>query len=152
MAEETMQAKMAKAFAAMMQDNAPGKRWARPEEPILHNLNDEKEEPHVFFHNINYRTSRKYINIEKIKILKEQALQCVRAAGTARYHKCTEITKRLQAVIRVSSNVDRGPLARKRDVGFIYHNNRLREMQKDAAELELEFPYPAPAKQATGGY
>ena len=63
-----MQAKMAKAFAAMMQDNTPGKRWARPEEPILHNLNDEKEEPHVFFHNINYRTSRKYINIEKIKV------------------------------------------------------------------------------------
>ncbi len=52
----------------------------------------------------------------------------------------------------MSSNVDRGPLARKRDVGFIYHNNRLREMQKDATELELEFPYPAPAKQATGGY
>ncbi len=53
---------------------------------------------------------------------------------------------------QVSSNVDRGPLARKRDVGFIYHNNRLRELQQQAAELEIENPFPAPAKQATGGY
>lgn len=52
----------------------------------------------------------------------------------------------------MSSNVDRGPLARKRDVGFIYHNNRLRELQQQAAELEIENPFPAPAKQATGGY
>lgn len=46
----------------------PGKRWARPEEPIVHTLNDEKEEPHIFFHNTNYRTSRKYINVEKVKV------------------------------------------------------------------------------------
>jgi hypothetical protein len=37
-------------------------------------------------------------------------------------------------------------------VGFIYHNNRLKELQAAAAELELENPFPAPAKQATGGY
>jgi hypothetical protein len=29
---------------------------------------------------------------------------------------------------------------------------RLRELQQAAAELEIENPYPAPAKQATGGY
>lgn len=45
-----------------------GKRWARPDAPILHNLVDEKEEPHVFFHNTNYRISRKYINVEKVKV------------------------------------------------------------------------------------
>lgn len=45
-----------------------GKRWARPEEPILHDLHDEKAEPHIFFHNINYRASRKYINIEKVRV------------------------------------------------------------------------------------
>ncbi|KAG2487597.1 hypothetical protein HYH03_013875 [Edaphochlamys debaryana] len=129
-----------------------GQRWARPAEPILHTLNDEKEEPHIFFHNTNYRTSRKYINVEKVKILREQALECMRSSGTARYHKCTEIMKRMQAAVRVSSNVDRGPLARKRDVGFIYHNNKLRELQAAAAELEIENPFPAPAKQATGGY
>ena len=43
---------------------------------------------------------------------------------------------------QVTSNVDRGPLARKRDVGFIYHNNKMRELQKQAAELEVPFPYP----------
>eukprot|EP00798_Chlamydomonas_sp_ICE-L_P028098 gene28098-31206_t len=113
-----------------------GKRWARPQEPILHNMVDEKEEPHVFFHNTNYRISRKYINAEKIRILKQEALECVRSNGHARYHKCTEIHKRLQAMVRVFSNVDRGALARKRDVGFIYHNNRMKELQKEAAELE----------------
>lgn len=46
-----------------------GQRWARPDEPILHTLNDEREQPHTFFHNINYRTSRKYINVEKIKVV-----------------------------------------------------------------------------------
>ncbi len=45
-----------------------GKRWARPEAPILHSLPDEKAEPHVFFHNTNYRISRKYINVEKVKV------------------------------------------------------------------------------------
>ena len=43
---------------------------------------------------------------------------------------------------QVTSNVDRGPLARKRDVGFIYHTNKMRELQRQAAELEVEFPYP----------
>lgn len=43
-------------------------RWARPEEPILNSLPDEKVEPHVFFHNSNFRTSRKYINVEKVKV------------------------------------------------------------------------------------
>lgn len=45
-----------------------GKRWARPDAPILNNLEDEKAEPHVFFHNNNYRISRKYINAEKVKV------------------------------------------------------------------------------------
>ncbi len=45
-----------------------GKRWARPDAPILHDLSDEKAEPHVFFHNTNYRISRKYINVEKVKV------------------------------------------------------------------------------------
>ncbi len=47
---------------------AEGKRWARPEAPVLHSLADEKEEPLVFFHNTNYRVSRKYINVEKVKV------------------------------------------------------------------------------------
>ncbi len=45
-----------------------GKRWARPAAPILNDLPDEKAEPHVFFHNTNYRISRKYINVEKVKV------------------------------------------------------------------------------------
>lgn len=43
---------------------------------------------------------------------------------------------------QVASNVDRGPLARKRDVGFIYHNHKMRELQREAAELEVPFPFP----------
>jgi hypothetical protein len=43
-------------------------RWARPEEPMLNTLPDEKAQPEVFFHNSNFRTSRKYINIEKVKV------------------------------------------------------------------------------------
>ncbi|KAF5836987.1 putative NADH:ubiquinone oxidoreductase 17.8 kDa subunit precursor [Dunaliella salina] len=123
-----------------------GERWARPAEPILHDMEDEKAEPTVFFHNTNYRISRKYINIEKVKMLKEEALKCVRAEGSAKYHKCMEIYKRLQAAVRVSSNVDRGPLARKRDVAFIYHTNKMNELQKQAAELEVPFPFYAPPK------
>eukprot|EP00983_Pelagomonas_calceolata_P037007 1136151-Pelagomonas_calceolata.AAC.4 len=42
------------------------------------------------------------------------------------------IHKRLQAAVRVSSNVDRGPLARKRDVAFIYHTNNMNELQKQS--------------------
>jgi hypothetical protein len=42
--------------------------------------------------------------------------------------------------LQVSSNVDRGPLARKRDVGFIYHQANMRELQKQAAELEVPLP------------
>ena len=42
--------------------------WARPAEPILHTMADEKAEPAVFFHNTNYRISRKYINTEKCKV------------------------------------------------------------------------------------
>lgn len=116
-----------------------GKRWARPAEPILHTLNDEKSEPHTFFHNLNYRASRKFINVEKIKILKAEAIECVRSAGHARYHKCAEINKRLQASIRVASNVDRGPLARKRDVAFVYTIDRLKTMQRECAELEIPY-------------
>lgn len=123
-----------------------GKRWARPDAPIVHSMDDEREEPHVFFHNTNYRISRKYINVEKVKILKDQVLECARSSGHARYHKCTEIHKRLQAAVRVSSNVDRGPLARKRDVGFIYHTARLRDLQEQATALEVEFPFNVPQK------
>ncbi|KAJ9527886.1 hypothetical protein QJQ45_005537 [Haematococcus lacustris] len=43
--------------------------------------------------------------------------------------------------VKVSSNVDRGPLARKRDVGFIYQAARMRELHQQAAELEVPFPY-----------
>lgn len=118
-----------------------GKRWARPEEPVLHKLEDEKSEPYVFFHNTNFRLSRKYINIEKVKLLREQALECVRTAGHARHHKCLEIHKRFQAAVRVSSNVDRGPLARKRDVGFIYHTNKMRELQEEADKHNVEWPF-----------
>ena len=53
-----------KSFAS---GDADGKRWARPDAPILNSLPDEKAEPHVFFHNSNYRISRKYINAEKVK-------------------------------------------------------------------------------------
>lgn len=58
--------KITKLFQSMTGEQ--GKRWARPEEPILHTLNDEKEEPYIFFHNSNYRVSRKFINIEKVKV------------------------------------------------------------------------------------
>ena len=61
-----MKAKVAEIYKSFA--GAEGKRWARPEEPILHTMVDEKEEPHVFFHNTNYRISRKYINAEKIKV------------------------------------------------------------------------------------
>ena len=46
------------------------------------------------------------------------------------------------APFQVTSNVDRGPLARKRDVGFIYHTNKMRDLQRQAAELEVPFPFP----------
>ncbi len=49
---------------------------------------------------------------------------------------------RVSRHLQVTSNVDRGPLARKRDVGFIYHNNKMKELQKQAAELEIPFPFP----------
>jgi hypothetical protein len=52
-----------------------------------------------------------------------------------------QIYKRFQAAVRVSSNVDRGPLARKRDVGFVYHHAHNRELQKQAEELGVEFPF-----------
>ena len=55
-------------YKSFSSGNAEGKRWARPEAPILHSLPDEKAEPHVFFHNTNYRISRKYINVEKVKV------------------------------------------------------------------------------------
>ncbi len=35
-------------------------------------------------------------------------------------------------------------LARKRDVGFIYHHSKMRELQKEAAELEVPFPFVVP--------
>jgi hypothetical protein len=44
-----------------------GQRWARPDSPFLHTLPDEKAEPYVFYHNTNYRISRKFINVEKVK-------------------------------------------------------------------------------------
>ena len=63
---EALSQKVQQLYASL--SGSEGKRWARPEEPILHNLPDEKAEPHVFFYNTNYRTSRKYINFEKIKV------------------------------------------------------------------------------------
>lgn len=36
--------------------------------------------------------------------------------------------------------MDRGPLARKRDVAFIYHTNKMNELQQQAAELEVGAP------------
>lgn len=132
--------KVRKLYASMQGE--AGKKWARPEEPILHNLADERTELHVFYHNVNYRASRKYINAEKVKLIRDQALTCARTSGNARWHKCTEIYKRLQAACRVASNVDRGPLTRKRDVGFIYQTEKLRQLQQAAAELEIENPFP----------
>lgn len=58
--------KWAKVFMSM--NGAEGKRWARPDEPLLHEMDDEKAEPHTFFHNNNYRISRKYINQQKVKV------------------------------------------------------------------------------------
>ncbi len=49
-------------------DADPNRRWARPEQPFLHDLADERAEPLVFWHNTNYRISRKYINVEKVKV------------------------------------------------------------------------------------
>ena len=63
---EDLKAKVAEVYKSFAGEQ--GKRWARPEAPILHTMQDEKEEPHVFFHNTNYRISRKYINAEKIKV------------------------------------------------------------------------------------
>lgn len=63
-----------------------GKRWARPDAPILNDLPDEKAEPHVFFHNTNYRISRKYINVEKVKVSPASAGPCEAEAGTL--HAC----------------------------------------------------------------
>ena len=59
-------------------------------------------------------------------------------------HESCDVASLMQLIpcLQVTSNVDRGPLARKRDVGFIYHNNKMRELQKQAAELEVPFPYP----------
>lgn len=45
--------------------------------------------------------------------------------------------------------MDRGPIARKRDVGFIYHTAKLRDLQKQAAELEVEFPFTIPGQSLT---
>ena len=43
---------------------------------------------------------------------------------------------------QVFSNVDRGALARKRDVGYIYQSDKMKALQKEAAELEVPFPFP----------
>ena len=111
-------AKIDDLYKSFASGEAGDKRWARPDAPILHSLPDEKAEPHVFFHNSNYRISRKYINTEKVKvrdgtawqrviaylphitlrmnaqILKQQSLECVRSTGHARYHKCQEVRHR----------------------------------------------------------
>ncbi|MEW5302915.1 MAG: hypothetical protein WDW36_005653 [Sanguina aurantia] len=140
--------KWAKVFASM--SGAEGKRWARPEEPLLHDMNDEKAEPQTFFHNNNYRISRKYINQQKVKILQEEVLFCTRSSGHAKQNKCAEIFKRFHAAVRVASNVDRGPLARKRDVNFIYTAHKLKTLAEEAAELGVENPYRPPAPASFG--
>ena len=61
-------AKIDDLYRSFASGEAGDKRWARPDAPILHSLPDEKAEPHVFFHNSNYRISRKYINTEKVKV------------------------------------------------------------------------------------
>lgn len=71
---EAWDKKIKELYASMQ--GPEGKRWARPEEPILHTLPDEKAEPHIFFHNTNYRTSRKYINAEKVKVRTEAGQGC----------------------------------------------------------------------------
>jgi hypothetical protein len=53
----------------------------------------------------------------------------------------TQVYKRYQAAVRVASNVDRGPLARKRDVGFIYHHEANRQLQREAEAAGIEFPF-----------
>ena len=65
--------------------NTEGERWARPAAPILHELEDEKAEPHVFFTNTNYRISRKYINIEKVKV---GVMVCAHADDAVRICTC----------------------------------------------------------------
>nr|7AR9_p Chain p, PDSW [Polytomella sp. Pringsheim 198.80]7ARD_p Chain p, PDSW [Polytomella sp. Pringsheim 198.80] len=126
--------------------------WARPEEPILHNLKSEKEEPHVYYHNNNFRVTRQLIHFEKTKIFEDELDKCMRTHGEAKYRKCQEIAKRFQASCRVASNLERGPNARKRDVGFIYQNNKLRELEKDAKELGLNNPFPPSSPRTTIGY
>jgi hypothetical protein len=67
MATDTEYAKKVKAIWESAAHD-PERRWARPEAPILHDLPDEKAEPYMFFHNSNYRISRKHINAEKTKV------------------------------------------------------------------------------------
>ena len=70
---DTQYSMLKKLFQSMSGEQ--GKRWARPEEPIYHNVVDERAEPHIFFHNANYRISRKYINIEKYTVCVGGGLQ-----------------------------------------------------------------------------
>lgn len=78
--------------------DSEGERWARPASPILHDLEDEKAEPHVFFTNTNYRISRKYINIEKVKVS-----VCMFDAGSVMLHTfvcvcvCTHMRTQMSA-------------------------------------------------------
>lgn len=123
---------------------ALGRRTARPDEPILHDLHDETEVPMIMYHNSNYRTSRKFINYEKYRIMHAEALLCARSAGEAKWHKCYEVMRRMQAIARVCSNIDRGPNNRRRDVGYIYTNYKLGQIQKECEELEVENIYPPP--------
>jgi len=60
------------------------RRWARPEAPVLHDLVDEKAEPSVFYHNTNYRISRKFINVEKVKVGSMHARPPARPCASAR--------------------------------------------------------------------
>ena len=46
----------------------------------MHDLEDEKAEPLVFMHNTNFRISRKFINVEKVKV----------RVGWASAHTCTQ--------------------------------------------------------------
>lgn len=53
--------------------------------------------------------------------------------------------------LQVASNVDRGPLARKRDVNFVYTAHKLKMLAEESAELGIENPYRPPAPASFSG-
>lgn len=109
-------------------------RWARPNAPIVDS--EARKSVSAFYHNINYRVSRKFINYEKTKIMKNALLTCSRAHGVNRVDRCTELMHRFHAMTRVSSNADIPSGQRKRDVGYIYHVKKDKELAGKLAAIE----------------